>query len=48
MNTNDTATDAAAWRTELAQHGELFALLANHLPDELPQTKARFEASLAA
>ena len=43
-----TATDAAAWKAELALHNELFAQLAHHLPAELPATKARIEARLAA
>ena len=43
-----TATDAAAWKTELALHGELFTQLAHHLPAELPATKARIEARLSA
>jgi phosphoenolpyruvate carboxykinase (GTP) len=40
--------DRAAWRTEMALHGELFEQLAYHLPDELTATKARIEARLAA
>ena len=42
------ATDAAAWRSELALHTELFKQLAHHLPDELPATQARIEARLSA
>ncbi len=38
----------ADWKAELALHGELFEQLAHHLPDELPATKARIEARLAA
>jgi phosphoenolpyruvate carboxykinase (GTP) len=37
----------AAWRTELKLHDELFNQLAYHLPKELADTKARFEAALA-
>jgi phosphoenolpyruvate carboxykinase (GTP) len=43
-----TATEAQAWRTELALHAELFEQLKHHLPAELPETKARIEARLAA
>ena len=42
------ATDAAAWRSELALHTELFKQLAHHLPEELPATQARIEARLSA
>lgn len=37
----------AAWRNELKLHDELFTQLAYHLPKELADTKARFEAALA-
>jgi phosphoenolpyruvate carboxykinase (GTP) len=37
----------AAWRNELKLHDELFNQLAYHLPKELADTKARFEAALA-
>jgi phosphoenolpyruvate carboxykinase (GTP) len=40
--------DRAAWQQELALHTELFKTLEYHLPAELPATKARIEASLAA
>ena len=40
--------DPAAWKQELALHAELFEQLAYHLPPELPATKARIEARLAA
>jgi phosphoenolpyruvate carboxykinase (GTP) len=40
--------DIDAWRDEMALHGELFKLLAHHLPDEMRATKARIEARLAA
>ncbi|HKX39936.1 MAG TPA: phosphoenolpyruvate carboxykinase domain-containing protein, partial [Burkholderiaceae bacterium] len=43
-----TSIDPAAWRTELALHGELFEQLAYHLPAELTATKARIEERLAA
>jgi phosphoenolpyruvate carboxykinase (GTP) len=44
-----TIIDASptAWRTELKLHDELFTQLAYHLPKELADTKARFEAALA-
>jgi len=42
-----TSIDAAAWKTELGLHAELFQQLAYHLPDELTETKARIEARLA-
>jgi phosphoenolpyruvate carboxykinase (GTP) len=44
-----TIIDASpeAWRTELKLHDELFTQLAYHLPKELSDTKARFEAALA-
>jgi phosphoenolpyruvate carboxykinase (GTP) len=40
--------DRAAWHEELALHDELFKQLAYHLPAELPATKAKIEARLAA
>ena len=40
--------DKAAWRTELALHGELFKLLAGRLPAQLLATKAQIEQQLAA
>ena len=43
-----TRSSPADWQAELALHGELFEQLAYHLPDELPATKARIEARLAA
>ena len=43
-----TSIDKAAWATELGLHAELFQQLAYHLPAELPATKARIEARLAA
>ena len=43
-----TSIDKAAWTEELKLHDELFTQLAYHLPQELTQTKARIEASLAA
>ncbi|WP_418317758.1 phosphoenolpyruvate carboxykinase (GTP) [Piscinibacter sakaiensis] len=39
---------AAEWRTELEMHDELFKQLEQHLPEELPETKARIESRLAA
>jgi len=46
----DTVTriDAAEWQAEMKLHDELFAQLAQGLPAELPATKARIEAGLAA
>ncbi|CAJ0820166.1 MULTISPECIES: phosphoenolpyruvate carboxykinase (GTP) [Ralstonia] len=38
--------DAAAWKQELALHDELFTQLANHLPQALPEAKARLEGRL--
>ena len=38
--------DAAAWKQELALHDELFTQLANHLPQALPDAKARLEGRL--
>ncbi|MCZ8077053.1 MAG: phosphoenolpyruvate carboxykinase (GTP) [Paucibacter sp.] len=43
-----THIDKAAWAVELGLHEELFAQLAHHLPAELPATKAKIEARLAA
>ncbi len=43
-----TRIDKADWATEMKLHDELFAQLAYHLPAELPATKARIEARLAA
>ncbi|WP_077035512.1 phosphoenolpyruvate carboxykinase (GTP) [Pelomonas sp. KK5] len=43
-----TGIDKAAWAAELGLHGELFAQLAERLPAELPATKAKIEARLAA
>ncbi len=40
--------DKAAWQQELTLHTELFKQLEHHLPAELPATKARIEARLAA
>ncbi|WP_310461219.1 phosphoenolpyruvate carboxykinase (GTP) [Sphaerotilus sp.] len=40
--------DRAAWKQEMALHGELFAQLAYHLPAELTATKAAIEAKLNA
>jgi phosphoenolpyruvate carboxykinase (GTP) len=40
--------DKAAWQHELVLHAELFQQLAHGLPAELPATKARIEARLAA
>ena len=42
-----TGIDAAAWRQELALHGELFEQLAYHLPPSLIATKAAIEKRLA-
>ncbi len=38
--------DRAAWRDEMALHGELFEQLAHHLPVQLTQTMARIQARL--
>jgi phosphoenolpyruvate carboxykinase (GTP) len=38
--------DAAAWQQELALHDELFTQLAHHLPQALPEAKARLEGRL--
>ena len=43
-----TGVDKAAWTAELGLHAELFAQLAHHLPAEMPATKAKIEARLAA
>lgn len=43
-----TSIDKAAWATEMGLHAELFQQLAYHLPAELPATKAKIEARLAA
>jgi len=43
-----TSIDRSAWQSELKLHADLFAQLAHHLPRELPATKARIEARLAA
>ena len=43
-----TGIDPAAWKAELALHAELFQQLAHHLPNELPATRAKIEARLAA
>ncbi|MCV2421313.1 phosphoenolpyruvate carboxykinase (GTP) [Paucibacter sp. DJ2R-2] len=43
-----THIDKAAWAVEMGLHEELFAQLAYHLPAELPATKAKIEARLAA
>ncbi|MBI3349536.1 MAG: phosphoenolpyruvate carboxykinase (GTP) [Burkholderiales bacterium] len=45
----DTVTriDAAEWHAEMKLHDELFAQLAQGLPQALPATKARIEARLA-
>ena len=40
--------DKAAWQQELVLHAELFQQLEQGLPAELPATKARIEARLAA
>ncbi len=39
--------DRAAWQQELALHSELFTLLAQGLPAELPAHRAKLEAALA-
>ena len=43
-----TSLDAAAWKTELGLHAELFQRLAHHLPVEMNATKASIEKRLAA
>jgi phosphoenolpyruvate carboxykinase (GTP) len=40
--------DRAAWQQEMALHGELFAMLAHHLPKEMTAIKTKIEAQLAA
>ena len=40
--------DRAAWRDELALHGQLFEQLAYHLPESLVATQARIQARLDA
>ncbi|KOF52399.1 phosphoenolpyruvate carboxykinase, partial [Achromobacter sp. DMS1] len=42
------SVDADAWRRELALHEELFGQLAQRLPEDLPEAKARIESRLAA
>ncbi len=42
-----SGVDAAAWKHEVALHGELFEQLAYHLPASLLATKAALEARLA-
>ncbi|MEO8278831.1 MAG: phosphoenolpyruvate carboxykinase (GTP) [Ideonella sp.] len=41
-------SNPAEWKAELALHAELFKQLEQHLPQELPATKARIEDRLAA
>ncbi|MCY7308363.1 MAG: phosphoenolpyruvate carboxykinase (GTP) [Rhodoferax sp.] len=43
-----TSIDKSAWQAELKLHSDLFAQLTHHLPEQLPATKARIEARLAA
>ncbi len=43
-----TSMDRDAWQAEMKLHSELFAQLAHNLPAELPATKAKIEARLAA
>jgi phosphoenolpyruvate carboxykinase (GTP) len=43
-----TDIDPAAWTAELKLHQDLFTQLAHNLPPELPATKAKIEARLAA
>lgn len=43
-----TRIDKAAWSVEMKLHDELFQQLAYHLPAELPATKLKIEARLAA
>jgi phosphoenolpyruvate carboxykinase (GTP) len=40
--------DPTAWRDELALHGELFAMLAHHMPARLQATRERLQAQLRA
>jgi phosphoenolpyruvate carboxykinase (GTP) len=42
-----TGVDPAAWKQEMALHGELFDQLAYHLPAELSAVKATIEQRLA-
>jgi phosphoenolpyruvate carboxykinase (GTP) len=42
-----TNFDAAAWKTELGLHSELFQQLAYHLPQEMNATKQKIEERLA-
>jgi phosphoenolpyruvate carboxykinase (GTP) len=42
------SVDDAAWRKELALHGELFETLCHRLPEALTQTKTAFEGRLQA
>ncbi len=42
------AIEKQAWTQELKLHADLFKQLAHHLPAELPATRARIEAELAA
>ena len=42
-----TSISPSAWKTELGLHAELFQQLAHHLPVELIETKAKFEARLS-
>ena len=43
-----TRTEPEAWIAEMKLHEELFTQLAHNLPAELPATKAKIEARLAA
>ena len=43
-----TGVDRDAWSAELKLHDELFTQLSHNLPPELPATKAKIEARLAA
>jgi phosphoenolpyruvate carboxykinase (GTP) len=42
-----TSISPSAWKAELGLHAELFQQLAHHLPVELIETKAKFEARLS-